>query len=181
MKIREASAGDVAFVLQHLRPHCQRELFATRQAGDEPIDIGTEIDQYRPFIVGRFALVPDGYDYPAAILMVYRASPAVAMMQMFSTDLWALVARSIVPWFCSRVGPLLDRERFQMAECYVLETPDFDRRWFNLMGFDRRGDALPRGRNGERYLHMVRLNPTIYGRLPRVGSDVISLATRARL
>lgn len=176
MIVRPASNADVGFVLEHLREHCRLELFASRQAGDSVADLGLELELLAPMAIVRYALLPGSVRQPAAIFAAYRASAAVAMFQTFSTPFWPEVAAAFIPWFNKSVAPQLLLAGIHMAEFHVLETQDFNARWFELMHARPWGRALPRGRRGELFVPMVWLPPA---RVDAAAGDAGSAPTPA--
>lgn len=162
MIARDASTQDIEFVLRHLRPHCAREIFATR-FDDDVAHVAEQMRFMARHALVRAALVIEGDSVPAAIFCAYRVTPAAAALQTFSTLAWPLVAGPCVRWFCHHVVPVLTAAGIRLAELEVLAEPPPDLRWFALMGIRPDGAALPRGRNGERYQRMVWLPPRVDG------------------
>lgn len=158
MIARDASTQDIEFVLRHLRPHCRREIFATR-FDDDVAHVAEQMRFMARLALVRAALVIEGDSVPAAIFVAYRVSPAAAAFQTFSTVAWPLVAGPCVRWFCHHVVPQLTAAGIRLGELEVLAEPAPDWRWFSLMGILPDGAALPRGRDGERYQRMVWLPP----------------------
>lgn len=157
MMAREASDYDIAFVLGNLRPHCRRELMATRARDDAHgfTELAYEIGQMRPYALIRAALLDDAGGDPVAIFGAYCTGAAVAAFQTFSTARWPLVAGPFVRWFNRLIAPQLRLAGIRVGECSVLVGDGVDLRWFALMGLQPWGAPLPRGRNGELYQPMV--------------------------
>lgn len=153
MIVQPASVADVDHVLANLRPHCRREIFATRFDDD----VGHVAEQMRfmtRLCLLRCALLgPDGM--PAAIFAAYRVTPAAAAFQTFSTPAWPHVARPFIRWFCHQVAPHLVGAGIRLAELEVLADPAPDLRWFELMGITCNGTPVARGREGERFQRMT--------------------------
>lgn len=163
MIVREASADDIMHVCRHMRAHNARELLATSWwQGEFARDrVAEQLIGMVPLAICHVA-VAAAVDRPAAALAgAWLTTPGVAGIQVIATDQWLTVATGLYRWLKREGLPRLTQAGIRLAETTVIDGPASEREWLARLGLIELQPALPRGRNGELFIHMAWINPNV--------------------
>lgn len=153
MMVVPASAGDVAYVVTHMRAADRREVYAGRWT-DEPADLVADIEASRVMMIRLEALLAaDGL--PVALLGVWLKSPGVGIGLMVATDRWGEIAAAAHRYVLRRFLPLACAPNLRRLECQAHVEHAVSRRWLARLGFVEEGLARSVGKNGEDFVHLA--------------------------